>query len=373
MVLFGGRSGEHEVSLMSAASVIRNLDPERFEVVPVAIDKQGKWLLNDFTQLEKKGASIVILKDALPVFLPPEVGPDNSELLSFAPAMAPQKVQGIDVVFPVMHGTFSEDGTIQGLLELAQVPYVGSGVLSSAASMDKDIAKRLVREVGLPIPAYFSIKKSELNIKEIDQRIQEELGYPVFVKPANLGSSVGIHKVKDSKNLPAALEDAFSYDLKILVEAAVPAREIEFAVLENPEYGGMPLVSAPGEVKPLHEFYSYEAKYLDEKGAELIIPADLTPEQLSEARRITQRAFVALECEGLARVDLFLDKNTGAIYFNELNTLPGFTSISMYPKLWEHSGVSYSDLLSKLIDLALARHDRRKKLKREFDAVGLTT
>jgi D-alanine-D-alanine ligase len=278
------------------------------------------------------------------------------------------EARGIDVVFPVMHGPLCEDGTIQGLLELADLPYVGCGVLASAVAMDKEMTKRVAREAGLPIVSYVSLKH-ELWKKEKQQsakRIDKELGYPVFVKPANLGSSVGVHKVKEQNRLNAALEDAFQYDTKVLVETAVNAREIEVSVLENPHVGGDPLVSVPGEINPTHEFYSYEAKYLDEKGATLIIPAKLDAEQTGRVQDVARRAFSALECEGMARVDTFLDRTSGEIFFNELNAIPGFTSISMYPKLWEASGISYQELLSRLVDLAISRHERKRMLVREF-------
>jgi D-alanine-D-alanine ligase len=269
-----------------------------------------------------------------------------------------------------MHGPLCEDGTIQGLLELADLPYVGCGVLASALAMDKEMAKRVARDAGIPIVPYVSLrhevwKKEKARFAE---SIQEQLGYPIFVKPANLGSSVGVQKVKEPGGLNAALEDAFKYDRKVLAEAAVNAREIEVSVLENLEAGAEPLVSVPGEIVAAHEFYSYEAKYLDENGAALIIPAKLDPEKAKRAQDLGRKIFTALECEGMARVDLFLERTSGEFFFNELNTIPGFTSISMYPKLWEASGIGYRDLLSKLIDLAISRHEKNKTLVREFRA-----
>jgi D-alanine-D-alanine ligase len=365
-VLYGGRSGEHEVSLQSAASVINHLDRDRFEIVPVAIDKQGRWHLNDISLLEGK-KSLPVFKDAPKVVLAPNPADPNSSSALIRLGESGE-ARGIDVVFPVMHGPLCEDGTIQGLLELADLPYVGCGVLASAVAMDKEMTKRVARDAGLPIVSYVSLKH-ELWKKEKQQtakRIEKELGYPVFVKPANLGSSVGVHKVKEQSRLNMALEDAFKYDTKVLVETAVNAREIEVSVLENPDVGGDPLVSVPGEINPTHEFYSYEAKYLDEKGATLIIPAKLDAEQTRRVQDVARRAFSALECEGMARVDTFLGRTSGEIFFNELNTIPGFTSISMYPKLWEASGISYQELLSKLVDLAISRHQRKKRLVREF-------
>ena len=365
-VLYGGRSGEHEVSLQSAASVINNLDRERFEIVPVAIDKQGRWRLNDLSLLEGK-KSLPVFKDAPKVVLPPNIAETDrgSALISLGKS---GETKSIDVVFPVVHGPLCEDGTIQGLLELADVPYVGCGVLASAVAMDKEMAKRVARDAGVPIVPYLSLKRDQWK-KERDrsaERIRGELGYPVFVKPANLGSSVGVHKVMEAAGLNAALEDAFRYDVKSLVETAIDAREIELAVLENPDPGGESLVSVPGEINPLHDFYSYEAKYLDENGAELIIPAKLDARQVDEVQQIARRAFSAVEGEGMARVDLLMDRGSGKFYFNELNTIPGFTSISMYPKLWEASGISYRKLLSRLIDLAVARHQRKRALVREY-------
>lgn len=377
MVLYGGRSGEHEVSLISAASVIRNLDPNRFEALPVSIDKDGKWLMNDLKLIEKNARSLPVFKNAPEVVLPPHPGSVEHGLVQIegtqgvTPAVAQGAPnQGIDIVFPVMHGPLCEDGTIQGLLELADVPYVGCGVLASAVGMDKEVAKRLAREAGIPIVPYVSVKHEpwKRNPSLFASKVSKELGYPVFVKPANLGSSVGVHKVKAENELQAALEDAFRYDTKILVERAVQAREIEFSVLENHEPGLPPQISIPGEIVPTHEFYSYEAKYLDENGAKLIIPAPLTEAQVTAGQKIARDVFELLECEGMARVDLFLDKQTGSFYFNEVNTIPGFTSISMYPKLWEHSGIPYSELLTRLIDLAVSRHARKKALIRDFNA-----
>jgi len=365
-VLYGGRSGEHEVSLQSAASVINFLDRDRFEIVPVAIDKDGRWLLNDISLLEGK-KSLPVFKNAPKVMLLPNpADPDSgSALIRLGESGEPR---GIDVVFPVMHGPLCEDGTIQGLLELADLPYVGCGVLASAVAMDKEMTKRLARDAGIPIVPYLALKH-EVWRKEESQwakTIEEELGYPVFIKPANLGSSVGIHKVKERGELDSALEDAFRYDRKVLVEAAVNAREIELSILENPEAGAEPLVSVPGEVDPTHEFYSYEAKYLDDNGAALIIPANLDPAEVKQAQDLGRMAFAILECEGMARVDLFLDRTNGRFFLNEVNTIPGFTSISMYPKLWEASGIPYQELLSRLVDLAISRHGKKKKLVREF-------
>ncbi|PYJ10168.1 MAG: D-alanine--D-alanine ligase A, partial [Verrucomicrobia bacterium] len=327
---------------------------------------RGRWHLNDISLLEGK-KSLPVFKDAPKVVLPPNPA-DKAGGSALIRLGEKGETQGIDVVFPVMHGPLCEDGTIQGLLELADLPYVGCGVLASALAMDKEMAKRVARDAGVPIVPYVSLKH-EVWKKEkqaFANRIAEQLGYPVFVKPANLCSSVGVHKVKEPGGLNAALEDAFTYDGKVVVEAAVNAREIELAVLENPDAGADPLVSLPGEIDPTHEFYSYEAKYLDEKGAALIIPAKLDPKETKRAQEIGRKVFSALDCEGMARVDLFLDRTSGKFFFNELNTIPGFTSISMYPKLWEATGIGYPELLSKLVDLAISRHEKRKTLVREF-------
>jgi D-alanine-D-alanine ligase len=355
-VLYGGRSGEHEVSLHSAASVVKNLDRERYEVVPIGIDKQGRWLLNDIAQMK-------ITADTKLLTLQTK---DAETLPSLVTNKDAAKI--FDVVFPVMHGALCEDGTIQGLLELMDVPYVGAGVLGSAIGMDKDVAKRLVSAAGMPVANYLCIKQGAWQVDPTYHAkvIAENLEYPVFVKPANTGSSVGIHKVKKPQDLAAAMADAFLYDVKVLVEKALSVREIELSVLENVEHGMSPLVSVPGEIVPQHEFYSYAAKYLDENGAQLLISAPLSPEQIKRAQQLAGHIFEVLECEGMARVDLFLDKNTDEFYFNEINTIPGFTQISMYPKLWEASGVGYSELLTRLIELAFVRHQRKQKLKREW-------
>jgi D-alanine-D-alanine ligase len=371
-VLYGGRSGEHEVALRSAASVINHLDREKYEIIPIGIDKNGKWHLAEPAVLQQETVSLPIFRNLPEVILPSNPRGGETGVVALSPASVAAKGAGpetaFDVVFPVIHGTNGEDGTVQGLLELAEVAYVGCGVLASAVGMDKDIAKRLVAAEGLPIVPYFCIRKSEWAAKRsaFAMRAEIDFGYPFFVKPANSGSSVGVHKVKSADEFSDAVEDALKFDVKVLVEKGISAREIELSVLENSEYGEPPLVSVAGEINANHEFYSYEAKYLDENGAVMKIPAEITKAQLETAQDIARRAFTALEGEGLARVDLFLDKQDGKIYFNEVNTLPGFTSISMYPKMWEASGLSYTNLLTKLIELALARKARRSGLIRDF-------
>lgn len=374
-VLFGGRSGEHEISLQSAASVIRNLDTDKFEIIPIGIDKAGQWRLGSMKSLHVEGKSLKLPEfDGKAIALPsPKAkgvlpASPNIELQTLSENTDVQNFDGIDVVFPILHGTMGEDGTVQGLLELAEIAYVGPGVLGSAIGMDKDIAKRLARLAGVPIADYLSLKQGEWQQqpKYWQSQVASTLGYPVFVKPANSGSSVGIHKVKNAAGLAEAVADAFLYDTKILIEKAVNAREIELSALENANYGAEPLISIPGEIIPSHEYYSYEAKYLDTNGAALRIPAQLSSSQIVAAQELARKIFSALECEGMARIDLFLDKGTGEFYFNEINTIPGFTQISMYPKLWGASGLAYQDLLTALIELALARHQRKHQLKREW-------
>jgi len=364
VVLYGGRSGEHEVSLKSAASVLRHLDRARFEVIPVSIDKTGRWQWNDLTTIDQAGAaSLPILPDA------PEMrlgrGPDGRGALVPISESAAAALE-VDVVFPVMHGPLCEDGTVQGLLELADVAYVGSGVLASAVSMDKDVAKRLAKFAGIPVAPYRVLTRKAFIQDRTSSlaKAVEGLSLPVFVKPCNMGSSVGIHKVKSWDALGAALDDAFRYDLKVLVEQGIDAREIEVAVLE----GETLFASVASELNPNvhHEFYSYEAKYLDPDGARVDLPAKLDAAQMERVRSLAVQVFAALECSDLARVDFFLDRQTGKFCFNEINTLPGFTSISMYPKMMEASGVPYGELLTRLVDLALDRHRQRRSLERGY-------
>lgn len=366
-VLYGGRSGEHEISLLSAASVIRHLDPSKYEIVPIGIDREGRWLLNDIELIESnREEALPALQKSLPeVILPPRAGATHRSLISLENSNSKGWAQEIDVVFPVLHGPMCEDGTIQGFLELAEVPYVGPGVLSSALSMDKEMAKKVVQAEGIPVVPYLKLKKDRFNWDQVMSEVKKNLGYPVFVKPANMGSSVGIHKVKSEDELVAAVTDAFQYDVKVLLEKNIDAREIEFAVLESLNTSEANLVSVPGEIKPSHEFYSYDAKYLDEKGADLMIPSPLSDEQKATATKMASQIFEILECAGMARIDLFLDRKSGEFYFNEVNTIPGFTSISMYPKLMEASGVPYSELLDRLIQLALKRRQELSALRRE--------
>jgi D-alanine-D-alanine ligase len=355
-VIFGGRSGEHEVSLRSAESVINALDRNKYEIVPIAITKQGKWLASSeatnllpATVLESADQHVAIFGD-----------PTERGLARFTGDGQPEGSDRLDVVIPILHGTYGEDGTIQGLLEMADLPYVGCGVLASAAGMDKVIMKRLFREAGLPIVnlTHFLRTQWEADAEKIEARVIDEIGFPCFVKPANLGSSVGISKATDGESLKAAITLAAKYDRKIIVEEGIDGRELEVSVLGNDQ----PIVSLPGEIVPqTAEFYDYKAKYLDDDGARLIIPAELDGEAEAQIQQLAIRAFQAIDGSGLARVDFFLECKTKRLIVNEINTLPGFTSISMYPKLWEASGISYRELIDRLIELAFERHREKSR------------
>jgi D-alanine-D-alanine ligase len=352
-VLFGGRSGEHEVSLASATSVIRALDPEKYEAVPIGISKDGRWLVG--TGAVKMLPEV--LKSGERVSLPPD--PTSAALVPLAQGSGHPTVS-IDVVFPVLHGTFGEDGTVQGLLELAGLPYVGAGVLASAVGMDKDVQKRLFKEARLPIVPFLAFARTEWekNRAAVLAQIKKTFKYPIFVKPATLGSSVGMTRVKSVGDLPAAMDVAGEFGLKIIVERGVNAREIEVSVLGNDELRA----SIPGEIVPHREYYDYQAKYL-EGGTQLVIPAALTKKQVATFQAYAVRAFRAIDGTGMARCDFFLDRRNGKIYVNELNTIPGFTSISMYPKLWEASGLPYPKLIDRLIELALELHREKARTK----------
>jgi D-alanine-D-alanine ligase len=384
-ILFGGRSGEHEVSLLSAASVLNAIDKEKYEVVPIGITKDGRWLTAEHAEnllqgkimLEPRNLragdpettpSAAVLARGEAVVVPPEPVHHQTGLVPFqtdAAMMrrASDRAINVDVIFPVLHGTFGEDGTIQGLLELADIPYVGAGVLGSAAGMDKDIMKSLFMAAGIPIVKHVTILRSawENDPKRVQKLMESKLTYPVFVKPANLGSSVGISKAHNRKELGPAIEEAAKFDRKIVIEQGVggkkeKAREIECSVLGNDD----PVASVPGEIVPGKEFYDYTAKYVDE-GSQLIIPAKLTRAETKKVQDMAVAAFKAVDCSGLARVDFLMDPKTQKIYLNEINTMPGFTSISMYPKLWAASGLDYADLIDRLIQLGIERHEDKKK------------
>jgi D-alanine-D-alanine ligase len=365
-VLYGGRSAEHEVSLKSAANVIQHLDKTRFEVIPIGIDKQGNWFLGNevFTKSLAHNKVSQLTEEDATWFAPEWIGnPSNrqqmTELMS-----GPQ----FDVVFPVVHGTLCEDGTLQGLLEIAGIPYVGCNVLASAIGMDKDVSKRLAINAGVNVGPYFVIKYNQwkMNLDYFIRQAAEKISYPLFVKPANTGSSIGITKVKTAAEFQSAVDEAFKFDTKILVEKALDVMELELAVLESLEPNADPIVSVVGEIRPTHEFYSYDAKYTDENGAELLIPAPISEEIKEQAQQIAKKLFINLECEGMARVDLFLNKANQKIYFNEVNTIPGFTQISMYPKLMGATGISYPELLTHLVQLAMRRHQNNSQLVRSY-------
>jgi D-alanine-D-alanine ligase len=352
-VLFGGRSGEHEVSLASARSVVRALDPVKYEAVPIRITREGRWLIAD--------SPAALLNSEVTSGLPDtyEAVPDVSHqaIVRVGRGGAGGHETSVDVVFPLLHGPYGEDGTVQGLLELANIPYVGAGVLSSAVSMDKAFMKVQLGHAGLPQVRHHLVKAHDWDRDRLGSvnAVECDLTYPMFVKPCNLGSSVGISKACSASDLRDAIDLAIRYDNRVLVEQGVDAREIECSVLGNQD----PIVSVPGEVRSRHDWYDYEAKYTDGL-AELVIPAEVTEEQADTARDYARRAFLAVNAEGLARVDFFVLRTTGEVLVNEINTMPGFTETSMYPKLWEASGISYPELVDRLIDLAFERHALRQ-------------
>ena len=346
-ILYGGRSGEHEVSCRSAASVSRNLDPQKYRQLLIGIDKSGRWHLQrePLFRSAEYGERLEVSTQAEPVSVVPGRGLE-----------LPSGAVEAQVVFPVLHGTFGEDGTIQGLLETADLAYVGAGVLGSSLAMDKQKTKEIWRQSGLPVADYLILRDGSA---ESAAAALQRFSPPLFVKPVNAGSSVGITKVHSREQLQGAICEALRYDAKVMVEPAVDAREIECAVLGNEDARAFP----PGEILPAHEFYSYEAKYIDPEGADLQLPADL-PEALSrEIRRLAVAAFQAVECSGMARVDFFLDRASNTVLLNEINTIPGFTNISMYPKLCQAGGLPYPQLLDRLIELALERHEQRRSLR----------
>src|SRR5437667_9569722 len=354
-ILFGGRSAEHEVSLQSAKNIIDAIDANKYELVLIGIDKQGQWHLNEESRFllpvtESESPELAIRGENLALVL----GQQNNQLVA---SSGEKRLGSLDVVFPVLHGPFGEDGTVQGLLKLSNIAFVGAGVLGSSVGMDKDVTKRLLRDAGIPIARFIVAKR--YSSKEIGfDYARGQLGLPLFVKPANIGSSVGIQKVKDGEEFERAVRAAFNYDNKILIEECIDGREMECSVLGNDN----PIASVPGEILPRHEFYSYEAKYLDQNGAVLEIPARLPSEISERIRQLAIKTFSVLCCEGMARVDFFL-RNGREIIVNEINTIPGFTRISMYPKLWEATGISYTELIDRLIQLALERFEREQRLK----------
>ena len=373
-VLFGGRSGEHEVSLRSARSVMAALDRDRYEVVPIGITKEGRWVAAGVEAL----ASGLVNGDARSAILLPE--PSDASLMTMDHVTGDDAASNLsvmttlDVVFPVLHGTSGEDGTVQGLLELAGVPYVGAGMVGSAVGMDKAIFKQVMVAAGLPVLPWVLCTRGQWrrDPDAVIAAVEDALPYPVFTKPANLGSSVGISKCRDRAELRAGLDEAARFDRRLVAEQGIDrARELEVAVLGNDE----PVASVVGEIRPRRDFYDYVAKYMAEPGSEdeseLIIPANLDPQHAETIRELAVRAYQAIDCAGLGRVDLLLDDQSGQIYLNEIKTIPGFTNISMYPKLWEATGMSYSELLDRLVDLALERHQEKADLATSIDVTAL--
>ncbi len=368
-IIYGGRSSEHEVSIASAAAVVQNLDKQRYEAIPIRIEKDGRWLLADRLPVSASAAEVIeqgrshtgrLARGGREAHL--VAHPGDEQLLTIEKGEGAQITgMGLDIVFPVLHGPYGEDGTVQGLLELANIPYVGAGVLASAVGMDKGMAKLVFAARGLPIGPYVAVIRQDWLARPnaVEDRLAKELGFPMFVKPANLGSSVGISKAKNAAELNAGIRLAADYDRKIIIEAAVAnAREIECAVLGN----DAPDASVPGEIIPSREFYDYDAKYLDED-SRTVIPADLTTTQTAAIRQMAIDAFLAVDAAGMARVDFLMEGRTGTIYLNEINTIPGFTTISMYAKMWAASGVPYPELLDKLIALGQQRHAEKQLLK----------
>lgn len=354
-ILFGGRSAEHEVSLQSAKNVIDAIDREKYDITLIGIDKAGKWYLQDSSRFlvnSDDPKQVALEKTEHNVVLIP--GEESKQLTNIADG---EFSRYIDVIFPILHGPYGEDGTVQGLLKLTDIPFVGPGVLGSAVGMDKDVAKRLLRDAGIPIAKFMALYKWQqagISFHEV----AEQLGVPFFVKPANAGSSVGVSKVRSKEEFNQALDKAFTFDSKILIEEFIEGREVECAILGNHE----PAASRIGEIIAQQDFYSYEAKYIDESGALLNIPAQISSDTENQIQELAVQVFRVLCCEGMARVDFFLTPDNRVIV-NEINTIPGFTKISMYPKLWEISGVPYRDLIDQLIQLALARHAEEKQLR----------
>jgi D-alanine-D-alanine ligase len=360
-VIFGGRSGEHEVSLMSAQSVLSVLDPEKYDVLQIGITQEGYWVVGNDVLTALQNGNPTALSHA--VLLPDA---NQSRLYAIKTAAAGdilEKVADLDVVFPVLHGTYGEDGTLQGLLELADVAYVGAGVLASSVGMDKALFKDVMNTHGVPVVESITLSRSQIESgkEEVLEQAERVAPYPLFVKPANMGSSVGVSKCRARADLIEGLMDAARYDRRVLVERGVNAREIEVSILGNEK----PQASTPGEVIPSDEFYSYAAKYID-NSSELIIPAPLTPEKTKEIQRLAIKAYQAIDCAGMARVDFLLDKDNDQIYLSEINTIPGFTRISMYPKLWQASGIPYRELVDRLINLALERKADRQRTEHHY-------
>ena len=360
-VIFGGRSGEHEVSLRSARSVIDALDKSKYEILPIAITKSGQWRTGQ-NALERMTSGDTHELDRVAIL----AEPDNRSVFRMEEGKPLEIVSNIDLVFPVLHGTFGEDGTLQGLLELAEIPYVGAGVLASSVAMDKPLFKEVMRARQIPIVDSVLLNGAEIaaDIEVVIRRVENLGPYPVFTKPANLGSSVGITKCRNRSDLMEGLMEAAAYDRRVLVEQGIDAREIEVSVLGNDN----PRASMPGEIIPSDEFYSYRAKYIDDK-SELLIPAPIDDALADQIRTLAIESFKAIDGAGMARIDFLLERESNKVYLNEINTIPGFTSISMYPKLWESTGMQYSELLDQLIELAIERHNQKQGLQRSYEVL----
>jgi D-alanine-D-alanine ligase len=373
-VLFGGQSSEHEVSLASARSVMGAMDPAKYEVVPIGITKRGAWLASgDPMSVLRSGVDAASLPRLSSVLAPDPTGESQVEIVYLAPAsngsrmLSAEASQPLDVIFPVLHGPYGEDGTVQGLLELTGIPYVGSGVLGSALGMDKHTMKRLFMAHGLPVAPYLAVTSAQWRRDPAGVRLaaEERLTYPMFAKPGNMGSSIGISKIHGPHEFAIALDVAARYDRRLLIEQGLDARECECAVLGNDD----PEASVVGEIVPGNEFYDYRAKYVDDN-SDLVIPANLPEHLAQEIRRLSVEAFKTIDAAGMARVDFFVARDLSQVWINEINTIPGFTRISMYPKLWEASGLSYSQLIDHLIELAIERHAERVMIKSALDDVG---
>lgn len=358
-ILFGGKSAEHEISLLSARNIIDEIDKSKFEVVMIGVDKKGQWHLDDSAKLFLSSQNPKLIKLDVKGQLV-GIHPGSGEAPLVASSRTPLDV---DVMFPVLHGPMGEDGTVQGLLRLVDIPFVGSDVLGSAVGMDKDVMKRLLRDSGIPVLPWITLDRRRSSEEWDSQKIMDELGPRVFVKPANMGSSIGVNKAENSKELDRAIHEAFLFDNKVLIEKGEIVREIEIAVLD----GNPPMASVAGEIIPKGEFYSYEAKYVDENGADLVVPAVLSTAQLKEVQELALKTFQVLEAAGLARVDFFMTQDERFLV-NEINTLPGFTKISMYPTLWKASGVSYGELIEKLIYLAIDRDKKNRRLQTDYSS-----
>ena len=358
-VMFGGRSGEHEVSLISARSVIRELDKSKFEVIPIAITKSGIWLMGPDALDRMEAGNLDGLE---PVGLIPR--PGDSTLYRIKEGEVLDPLFALDAVFPVLHGSFGEDGTLQGLLEMTEIPYVGAGVLASSVAMDKGLFKDVMRAWEIPIVKFVIVNSSELTnrMEQVLDKVEKVGKYPLFVKPANMGSSVGITKCRSRSDLQEGLLEGARYDRRVIVERGIDAREIEVSVLGNEILEA----SIAGEIVPEDEFYSYRAKYIDDT-SELLIPAPIDDGVANNIRKIAIQAFTAIDGAGMARVDFLLERETNQVYLNEINTIPGFTGISMYPKLWEASGLPYGELLDRLVELAFERQSQKVKLERSFE------